>query len=409
MTTILTLVNAHALAHVSRPLEVAKVLKARGVNTVFGGHGKYLEVAANNGFATVEVPYIPVEQVVDAVRAQHLDRLYKREQITGYVEAELDAYRRVRPDAVLVDNRPTAMISAESAGIKTVSILNVHMSQFKEIPFHSIRNVTALGAVTPFKYLDRVENLIEGFFIDKLVMKDLGLLRKAMGLKAKFGFSHEQGDLNLFPDLPEFNPATPLPGNTKYIGPLTWHNDLPAPECFRHIEQSKKCIYFTVGSEGLEELIRNAETYFGKERPIIMAMGEIEPAGAQSMPPNVYREKFVNADRVLPRCELVVCHGGNGTIYQALSYGVPIVGVAMHEEQHYGLKRVNELELGVGFHVKRLRKEGPRLLINAIAEVLRNEKFRRNAQKFRDLIAANGSSAEKAADYILAFIGRGGQ
>lgn len=406
MTKIVTLVNAHALAHVSRPLEVAKVLRKRGMDIIFGGHGKYLEVAANNGFPIVELPYIPVEQVVEAVRSQRLDRLYKQEQIAGYVEAESDAYRRFRPEAVLVDNRPTAMISAESAGIKTVSILNVHMSQFKKIPFHSIRNVTALGSVAPFKYLDRLENLVEGFFIDKLVMKDLGALRKSLGLKEKFGFSHEQGDLNLFPDVPEFNPTTKLPEYAKYVGPLTWHNDLPAPECLRHIEQSKKCIYFTVGSEGLDELIRNAEIYFGKERPIIMAVGEIEPVTSHSMPPNVYREKFVNADRVLPRCELVVCHGGNGTIYQALSHGVPIVGIAMHEEQYYGLKRVNELELGVGFHVKKLRAKGPQLLINAIDEVLHNEKYRRNALKFRELIAKSGDGAEKAADYIQAFIGQ---
>jgi UDP:flavonoid glycosyltransferase YjiC (YdhE family) len=57
-------------------------------------------------------------------------------------------------------------------------------------------------------------------------------------------------------------------------------------------------------------------------------------------------------------CDLVACHGGNGTIYQSLSDGLHIVGLATHEEQHYGLKRVNQLELGIGFKADLLERKG---------------------------------------------------
>ena len=39
---ILAIANAHALAHVTRLLEIAKVLRARGHEVAFAGHGKYL-------------------------------------------------------------------------------------------------------------------------------------------------------------------------------------------------------------------------------------------------------------------------------------------------------------------------------------------------------------------------------
>ncbi len=404
MAKILVLMNAHALAHVSRPLEVAKVLRGRGNDIVFTGHGKYLGIAAKDGFETVELPYIPVQQLVEAVRSQRLGQLYEDEQISEYINAELALYKQLQPDLAIVDNRPTAAISAEIAGIKTVSILNVHMSQHKEIPFNSIGNVLRLGAHAPLKYLDRMENIVEGIFIDKFVMKDIGKVRRRFGLKKRHGFANEEGDLNLFPDLPEFSPVLKLPDNAHYVGPITWRNNLPAPDALKHFDEHKKCIYFTIGSQGLEELIENVQVLASEDTPIIIATGDVGGEQAFSLPANVFLEKFVNTDTVLPRCSLVVCHGGNGTIYQALSYGVPIVGVAMHEEQYYGLKRINNLGLGIGFHVKQLRKKGIQLLVDSIQEVLRNEKYTINAQRFQSLIIQNGNSVEKAANLIEDFM-----
>lgn len=404
MAKILVLMNAHALAHVSRPLEVAKVLRSRGNEIIFGGHGKYLVIAEKDGFETIELPYISVEQVVEAVRTQRLDQLYKKEQIAEYINAELDCYKRVQPDLVILDNRPTAVTSAELAGIKTVSIVNVHMSQHKEIPFHSVRNVSRLGSRVPFKYLDRIENMIEGFFINKLVMGDIGKLRKSFGLKKKHGFANEEGDLNLFPDLPEFSPVVKKATNCHYVGPLTWHNDLPAPESLSQLSEGERCIYFTIGSEGLEDLIENMGEFLKVDVPIIVATGKPKEEVNFSVPPNVFLEEFVNADKVLPRCELVVCHGGNGTLYQAMAHGVPIIGIAMHEEQYYGLKRVNELGLGVGFHARELKKKGFKILFEAIKEVLENDRYKKNAQQFRELILQNGNSAEKAANIIEEFM-----
>lgn len=406
MTKILALINAHALAHVSRPLEIAKVMKKHDKNVVFVGHGKYLEMAAKDGFETVELPYLSVEQIVEAVRSQRLDKLYKEEQIMMYINAELELFKQLQPDLVLIDNRPTAAISAELMGIKTVSILNVHMSQYKAIPFNSLRNVWRLGAYAPLKYLDYIENIIESFFIDKLVMRDMGKIRRRFALKKKHGFAYEEGNWNLFPDIPEFSPISKLPDNAQYVGPLTWHNDLPAPESLQRIDKAEKCIYFTIGSQGLDELIENVKIFSNKDVPIIIATGEINSGKDFSLPPNVFLERFVNADKLLPRCKLVVCHGGNGTIYQALSHGIPIVGIAMHEEQLYGLKRVNNLQLGIGFHVKKLRKKGFEFLASSIQEVLLNDKYTKNAQQFQHLILKNGNSAKKAADIIEAFLNR---
>jgi UDP:flavonoid glycosyltransferase YjiC (YdhE family) len=65
----------------------------------------------------------------------------------------------------------------------------------------------------------------------------------------------------------------------------------------------------------------------------------------------------VNVDKILPRRDLFVRHGGNGTFCQSLGYGLSIVGLATYEEQHYGLKRVSQLELGGGFKAELLERK----------------------------------------------------
>ncbi len=404
MARILVVMNAHALAHVSRPLEAAKILRDRGHEILFAGRGNYLGVAEKAGFEIASLPYISEEQLVEATRTQKLHKLFRIEQLEGFVDAELELYKRFKPDLVIVENRPTAITSAELAGIRSVGILNVHMSQYKEVPFNSLRNLARVGAGFPLKYTDRIENIIEGIFIDQTMMRDMAKLRRRFGLKKKHGFANEEGDFNLFPDIPEFSPVYKLPDNARYVGPLTWRNDLPPPACLGQIDEKKKCIYFTIGSSGLDELIENIQSYLPTDMPIIVATGAKSWDGDFDLPSNVYLEKYVNTETLLPRCDLVVCHGGNGTIYQALNQGVPVVGIAMHEEQLYGLKRVNFLELGKGFHIRKLRKQGYRVLGEAIQEVLRNEKYRRNAQHFQALLSQYHDSAERAADAIEDFL-----
>lgn len=163
---IVAIANAHALAHVSRLLEIAKVLRLKGNDVLFAGHGKYLNIAAGDGFPTRELPYISIEQVIKAVRSQKLGNLYPYSQIKDFIEAELAFYKEVSPDLVMIDNRPTARTSAEKAGLRTVAVLNVHMSPYRKIPFYSLSHrLDSAWAKWLAAPIDSTENVIESFFM----------------------------------------------------------------------------------------------------------------------------------------------------------------------------------------------------------------------------------------------------
>ena len=402
---LLALPNAHALAHVSRLLEIAKVLRARGHEIIFAGHGRYLQVAGWDGFETRELPYMSVEQVVRAVRSGRLWEVYREDQLKQFIAAELALYEELRPDLVLLDNRPSARTSAEQAGLKTVAVVNVHLTSYRRIPFFSLGNV--LGSSFPGVALaDRLENTSENFFYDWLVMGGLNRIRKRRGLARLYGYAHEEGDNSLLADLPEFSPVCALPPHARYVGPLTWHNTLPAPACLEQLEVGKPTVYLALGSESLEDLIPQLGVLAAEGIQVVVATGATPLDTIPVTNKGVFLERYINTDALLPYCSLVCCHGGNGTLYQALAYGLPTVVVATHQEQYYGGKRIQQLGLGQTLTLKAVKNRGFGLVAAALRHVLDEPAYRAQAQAFSAHFAG-WNSAERAADTVESCVARG--
>lgn len=402
---ILAIANAHALAHVSRLLEIAKRLRQNGHEVLFAGHGKYLQVAGWDGFATRALPYITVEQVVHAVRTQKLWELYREKELEGFIEAELALYAEFRPDLVLLDNRPSARTSAEKAGLKSASVLNVHMSNYRRIPFFSYVQLAGNLQLPGLDFADKIENSIENFVYDRLVMGGLNRVRGKLGLQPLFAYQHEEGQhLGLLADIPEFNPVRSLPDHIRYIGPLTWRNTLPAPTCLDHLDPNRPTAYFTLGSEGLDELVEQLGALTHRGIQIVVATGAADIAAQLKPPEGVFLEQYVNTDTLLPHCDLVCCHGGNGTLYQALSHGLPCVVVATHAEQNYGGKRIQQLGLGRATTLKKLRRQGMANLVESVRQVLETASYRQAARALAPQIKAwNGAEiAATAIEDLLA-------
>ena len=402
---VLAISNAHALAHVSRQVEIARVLRRCGHEVFFAGAGKYLSAAAWDGFPVRELPYITVEQVVRAVRTQRLWELYRADELSAFIDAELGLYDAFRPDLLMLDNRPTARTSAQQARLKTVAVLNVHMSNHRRIPFFSYAQLAGGRAIPGLELADRLENAFERQLYDRVVMRGLNKVRRRMGLERLYAYEHEEGDLSLLADIPEFNPVERLPKNVRYIGPLTWHNTLPAPVCLDQLAPDRPTVYLALGSESLEELLSQLGALTRDGIQIVVATGAAEVAAQDRLPQGVFLEQYVNTDALLPHCDLVCCHGGNGTLYQALAHGLPCVVVATHAEQHYGGKRIRQLGLGRAMTLKHLRRHGMGALVSCVREVLDDDSYRTRAQAFSQHLK-HWNGPEAAADAIEALMDR---
>ena len=189
-----------------------------------------------------------------------------------------------------------------------------------------------------------------------------------------------------------------LPPRTQYVGPLTWRNRLPPPRCLKELSPDKPTIYLSLGSEGLEDLLVHLDVLARENVQIVVATGAPDVVRSRTVPDGVFLEQYVNTDQLLPHCALVCCHGGNGTLYQALSYGLPIVVVATHQEQSYGGKRIQRLGLGRTMMLRAVEKQGFGLVAAAVRDVLMDCGYRERAQEFsRHLHGWNGAELAAAA------------
>lgn len=395
---ILALCNAQAMAHVTRPLEIARVLGSRGHAVAFAGEGPYLAIAAEAGFEAILLPYIPRETMRLATyskNAKELYLLYPRADVERYIANERSLYEKWQPDCVLIDNRITAITSAELERIPTVSILNVHISTVRKIPLMSSAGNGVFGQNIHLRAAaDYALHIIESYWYHHNVMRHLTALRRDCGLPPKYGFAHEQGGLSLLPDVPEFSPARRLPHSMRFVGPLTWHPNLPASHALDALDMSRPIIYVTIGSVGTSGLLEQLRSPDLRGYQFVVAVGK-EMSVPQSIG-NLFFERFVDTEKLLPHCRLMVCHGGNGTIYQALAHGVPVVGFANHLEQYYGLKRVTELGLGRGQLAEANGKRALGILARDIRQVCEDTCYGSRAKAFQFVMSNWSGSAERA-------------
>jgi MGT family glycosyltransferase len=67
---------------------------------------------------------------------------------------------------------------------------------------------------------------------------------------------------------------------------------------------------------------------------IVVTVGELnDPAALGAQPGNVRIERWLPLAPLLPRCDVVVCHGGSGTTLAALACGLPLVLVPQGADQ----------------------------------------------------------------------------
>ncbi len=165
-------------------------------------------------------------------------------------------------------------------------------------------------------------------------------------------FIHESdvANLYLFPKEADYTNERPL-------GP-TWHRmdssvretdatyEIPASIANR--PASSKLIYLSLGSLGSAdvELMRRLISVLGKsEHRFIVSMGpqheELELAE------NMVGAQFLPQTNIISQVDLVITHGGNNTVTEALHFGKPMILLPLFWDQYDNAQRMHELGFGV--------------------------------------------------------------
>lgn len=95
-------------------------------------------------------------------------------------------------------------------------------------------------------------------------------------------------------------------------------------------------VYLTMGTmlNRPEVLSTALAALSGLPLRVVVATGpDIEPAQLQPLPPTVHAQRYVPQAQLLPHCQLVISHGGAGTVYAAAAHGLPQLALPQMADQ----------------------------------------------------------------------------
>lgn len=233
---------------------------------------------------------------------------------------------------------------------------------------------------------------------DEFVAERLAQIWQLGGLPVQPGI-----DLRLSPQLVLALTSTlltgdaPLPPQCVCIGPVLGRR--PAVPGFRWPapEPGRRQVLVTVGTLAAQHF----NDFYSRMLPALELVADrvqavVACAEALPDPP----EQVVVADRVpmlevLPLLDAVVCHGGMGTVTEALAHGVPLVVAPIRADQPAVARQV--AQAGAGVEVP-FTSTGPAGFAAALTAVLDEPRYRAGARRVADSFAAAGGSRAAVAE-----------
>jgi UDP:flavonoid glycosyltransferase YjiC (YdhE family) len=311
---------------------------------LFASSVKYNVLLQADGYSTFPFKGFNADHVIKC--STNFDFSWLNEHdIEGVYLEQANIINHYKPHLVIGDTSVALKMAAEVTKTPFVALTNAYMTPYY-IPVRRLSKshpkAAQVDSLPPvfYKYMVRLAESYNFYKIHRAFRN----VRKAHGLKEIDTYTHEiEGDLNLVCDLPELFPLRQLPPHYKIIGPLV-HN-IPAEddeELNNMLTNGKPNILVTMGSSGSFEAL-------GMLNHSIFAKYNIIIAGYTHhtlMAPHIISRPFVNMAKVLPFIQVVICHAGNGTIYQALKYGVPLLMHTNIFEQEWNEQQVVNNQLG---------------------------------------------------------------
>lgn len=339
------------------------------------------------------------------------------------IEGEREALETLRPDVVLHGFWPFGNIAARLLGIRTMCFLPIPLDP-ASVAGGLLRDLPDVVPVLPRLPRPVREMIVR--MIPAGVKTGLGAftqhrLGQAIaqcgwpGEPPRTIFEMLRADLTLINDLPDFYADCVIPEHMVITGPLFAPGASAAPgdgpatldpaiQSVLTSDGHLPKIFCTMGSSGTKDAFLEAVRAIGGRaddpwNAVILASPSVcplEEARAQAVerPGIVITDAFVPAPAVNALADLVVSHGGQGTVQTALAAGTPIVGVAMQVEQQINLDHM--AGRGAGIRIPARRWRAP-VIREAIRTVLGTPSYRRHA---RDLAATirSGDGRKAAAE-----------
>lgn len=399
---IVAIPYTHTLSHISRPLLIAKELRKRGHDIIFAGESSKIKLIQAEGFPVLPLHEPDPVTLFKNIREGRL-RFVSDSEVERMIEADLALIRETQPDLALTDGRFSAPISTQLAGIRHVAVVNASSTEYRAIPYIPFFEWIPSWLIGRDPLARRILDLLN-IRLEIAVFNNIARVFKEIGKRYRLNRAVTAtncltgNDITLLPDIPEYFPTRNLPSNYYYIGPLTWKSVLRPPSWWPPKKDGKPLIYVTMGTTGVGDFFQKVYELFRNSDITCIITTGAQVKDMSTIDEKVYIEAFIDGDLVMENCNLVVCHGGNGTIYQALQHGKPVIGIPTIPDQKFNMRRVGSLGIGKMLPWKEFATN-PQSLYKLIWRVIEDESLQLNAIKYKNILSTY-NAPQIAADVI---------
>ncbi len=332
------------LAHYLRCLVLARQYDSREYNIYFLESGRYDGFVKASGFKTFSALNFDADYVMSC--AEKFDFSWLEETMLEKVLlGQITAIRDLKADLVIGDTAPTLKMAAEYTGVEYTALMNGYLSPYYAAPRRISRSHPAFALLDRMPAPLALHMTVIGERVSFWkIHAPFRRLRRKYRLKPVFSYLWEtQGDQNLICDDNSLFPQKNLPESYRCIGPLIYRfQDPEADTWLAALDPAKETLCVCMGSSGDWNRVRFLNDPNFAQYNVISA-GDTERVLYAS---HIVHRNFIDLPQVLSRCNLMICHGGNGTINAGLLADVYMLCVASNFEQEWNIEALEKRGLG---------------------------------------------------------------
>lgn len=392
----------NSLSHVVKCLAISEALAKRGHEArvaVSRRHASFLKGLS------IEHIVLPDIQEADESGFPSVEWFRHPKHIVDCMNAEVNLLKTHRPDRVIGVFRFTLKTSAQIAGIPYDSLIcGCMLPESNEV----------LGFAEGEQGRETQRVILDGFF--RYAGSKIGEARTAFGLLKSNGNvrSMLKGERTFLWDFPEFAPVPDSP-NVRHVGPLAWNNwpyDKVNKDVITDDGRPLAVVSFgtcTVCLPAAKRIIRVLVDM--GYRVLLAAGGRKEFLNIMPGDSRVTSYAYAPLNDILPRASLLVTHGGQMTVFEALQNKVPVVVMPFQPEQAHNGVCLERMGCGIRLVPPRPFQGNPSIYVDALEQMtddditakinslVNNPSIKRRLTEASEIISRYGG-AEQVASLI---------
>ncbi|MFX0066633.1 MAG: glycosyltransferase [Candidatus Hermodarchaeota archaeon] len=400
--TICCLPNCAYLSETSRMIAVYKQLIAKDEKAIIATHGgTYDFIFKEEGLNVHYVkPNLSQEQSQEMVAANRGERglrgFYTINELRVHVKSEINFFKENNISVVLTGFTLSSALSTRVLGIP---LAVTHLGSW--VPPIFERKMQPFWDDVGYPITRLIPDAWKNNFVNwlfpriKFFTKAFTVVAKELGVEPfKNYIDLLMGDLTMVTDVPEIL-SIPLdelenwiPTNPqlysrkprlKYVGAIYAQLFGDVSEAVKEFLKTEKPKIYVALTSSRPDYVSSVYSILKDMEAQVLFCSTIHTNDFEESSNILVRNHFPS-HKIMPLVDLVIIHGGQGSIQSAVTAGVPILGFPLHIEQNFNLKMIERHGAGICSSLKRLKKGTLRPMIE---QILSGSSFKSNMQRLK--------------------------